>query len=70
MEDYGKLTRKVRLENGLTQPEFAKCLGVSRETVARWECAHRVPTAPIERLLLLLDGRPGRVRELRRLVSR
>lgn len=36
-EEQGKQVRRKRLESGLTQGEFGKLYGVSKNTVRRWE---------------------------------
>ena len=40
----GKLIRKLRLEVGLTQEQFAALLGVTYSTINRWENGHTTPS--------------------------
>jgi transcriptional regulator with XRE-family HTH domain len=35
--DLGKAIRKERLEKGMTQEEFAKKMGVTKQAVSQWE---------------------------------
>lgn len=37
--------KNERLRLGLTQPELAKILNVSKQTVSNWEKGHRIPDA-------------------------
>lgn len=37
------MARAIRLAAGVTQDEVAQALGITRVTVARWECAMRAP---------------------------
>ena len=46
--------KRLRARLGLTQEGLANQLGVSRETVARWEIGSRGITEPIVRLLARL----------------
>lgn len=48
------LARRARLATGLSQREFARLIGTSHVTVARWEAGHRRPSAPAVALLELL----------------
>ena len=43
--------RRIREELRLTQTEFAAALGVSRDSVARWEAGTRQMSEPTARLL-------------------
>lgn len=36
--------RELRKQLGLSQPEFAKKIGVNRVTVARWETGRTIPS--------------------------
>lgn len=47
--------RKYRTEKRLTQLELAQQLGVSQQTVARWESATALPTNHLEALAELLE---------------
>lgn len=53
--DYERTIIKIRLELSLSQEAFAKLLGVSFQTVNRWENGHFEPTkiskAKIENIL-------------------
>ena len=40
----GKLIRELRLENGLTQEQFAAALGVTYSSMNRWENGHTKPS--------------------------
>lgn len=40
----GKLIRKLRLENGLTQEQFAALVGVTYSSMNRWENGHTKPS--------------------------
>lgn len=40
----GKLLRELRLENGLTQEQFAAELGVTYSSMNRWENGHTKPS--------------------------
>ena len=52
--NYAKTIKKLRLKMMLTQEEFAKELGVSFETVNRWENSKCEPTMKLRRKLLSL----------------
>lgn len=41
----------IRKNLGISQPAFAKCLGVSRKTVEKWESGDNIPSGPASRLL-------------------
>ena len=43
--------RYVRVELGLTQPEFGALLGVCYETVSAWENGHKSPPIYKQRLI-------------------
>ncbi len=48
--------KSIRKNLGVTQFAFAKCLGVSKKTVEKWESGDNVPSGPASRLLdLFLD---------------
>ncbi len=42
--DISGLVRYVRVELGLTQPEFGALFDVGRETVSAWENSHKKPS--------------------------
>jgi len=39
----GKRLKTIREDNGLTQEELAKKMGVSQRTVSSWECDRNIP---------------------------
>ena len=43
--------KSIRKDLGVSQPAFAKCLGVSKKTVEKWESGHNTPSGPASRLL-------------------
>ena len=47
--DYSKIIKELRLKLLLTQTEFAELLGVSFESVNRWENGKNEPTMRIKR---------------------
>jgi DNA-binding XRE family transcriptional regulator len=49
--DYKTIIKKLRNKMLLTQSEFAKELGVSIASVARWETGENEPTMKIKRKL-------------------
>ena len=49
--DYKTIIKKLRNKMLLTQSEFAKELGVSIASVARWETAENEPTMKVKRKL-------------------
>lgn len=49
--DYKVMIKKLRIKMLLTQLEFAKELGVSIASVARWETGENEPTMKIKRKL-------------------
>lgn len=42
--EYGERIRKYRVAAGLTQQQLADKIGVSRQSVARWECGWNTPS--------------------------
>jgi DNA-binding transcriptional regulator YiaG len=48
----------IRKRTGLSQPDFAKSIGVSVATLRNWEQRHRTPTGPARVLLRLLERNP------------
>lgn len=49
--DYKTIIKKLRNKMLLTQSEFAKELGVSIASVARWETGENEPTMKVKRKL-------------------
>ena len=49
--EYSKIIKELRLKMLLTQTEFAHYLGVSFESVNRWENGKNEPTMKIKRKL-------------------
>lgn len=52
--EYSKIIKELRLKMLLTQTEFAHYLGVSFESVNRWENGKNEPTMKIKRKLAKL----------------
>ncbi len=52
--DYKVMIKKIRNKMFLTQSEFAKELGVSIASVARWETGENEPTMKVKRKLQAL----------------
>ncbi len=52
--DYKTIIKKLRNKMLLTQSEFAKELGVSIASVARWETGENEPTMKVKRKLQAL----------------
>ncbi len=48
----------IRKRVGLSQPDFAKSIGVPVATLRNWEQRHRTPTGPARVLLRLIDRNP------------
>lgn len=53
----------VRRKTGLSQPVFARQIGVPVATLRNWEQGHRSPTGPARVLLALVDRNPRIVEE-------
>ena len=53
----------IRGKTGLSQPIFAKSIGVSPGTLKNWEQGRRRPEGPARVLLALLEKRPSIVQE-------
>ena len=49
--EYSKIIKELRLKMLLTQTEFAHYLGVSFESVNRWENGKNEPTMKVKRKL-------------------
>jgi transcriptional regulator with XRE-family HTH domain len=58
----GKTLRRLRRASRLTQAELAKQLGVTPNTVARWERGEVAISDPMARLISLTLGKPERKR--------
>ena len=43
--------KSIRRDAGVSQAAFAKCLGVSKKTVEKWESGDNIPSGPASRLL-------------------
>ena len=48
--------KSIRKELGVSQPAFAKCLGVSKKSVEKWESGDNTPSGPASRLLDLFQN--------------
>ena len=48
----------IREKTGLSQPEFARLLGVSVRTLQEWEQGRRAPTGAARTLLQIADKNP------------
>ena len=46
-DKIGKLIKKIRKENNLTQADFAKDLGVTYQAVSKWENGKNIPDISI-----------------------
>ena len=57
--DYKVMVKKLRNKMFLTQSEFAKELGVSIASVARWETGENDPTMKVKRKLRELFKEAG-----------
>ncbi len=53
----------IRSKTGLSQPAFAKSIGVPLGTLKNWEQGRRRPDGPARVLLALLERRPFIVQE-------
>ena len=49
----------IRGKTGLSQPAFARSIGVPLGTLKSWEQGRRCPQGPARVLLALIDKRPG-----------
>ena len=59
----GALLRDIRLDIGLTQQDFAKELGVTSNTMSRYERGYRAPPNTIMRLARELYRKMLRIRQ-------
>ena len=62
--NYKEMIKKLRIKMILTQTEFAKELGVSLASVARWELGENEPTMKVKRRLKELFEKNGITEEL------
>lgn len=54
--EYGSAeVRRIRAATHMSQPVFARLLGVDRSAVAQWERGAKRPSGPVSRLLEVLD---------------
>lgn len=54
--EYGSAqVRRIRAAVGMSQPVFARLLGVEKSAVAQWERGVKRPSGPVMRLLEVLD---------------
>ena len=58
MQVLARYARRVRRRLGLTQPEAARRIQVSHETIRNWEQGKRGPTGAARALLRVLDKAP------------
>ncbi|MDP1587414.1 MAG: type II toxin-antitoxin system MqsA family antitoxin [Prosthecobacter sp.] len=49
---------KVRAKLGITQPMFARLMGISEKTLQNWEQGRRQPTGPARVLLKVAERHP------------
>jgi putative transcriptional regulator len=53
--------RSIRSKLGISQPEFARMLGISVRTLENWEQKRRVPKGPATVLLKVAEAHPEAV---------
>ncbi|MYH30035.1 MAG: transcriptional regulator [Acidobacteria bacterium] len=53
----------IRNKTGLSQPAFARSIGIPLGTLKNWEQGRRRPEGPARVLLALIDKRPSIVQE-------
>ena len=53
----------IRSRTGLSQPAFARSIGIPLGTLKNWEQGRRRPEGPARVLLALIDKRPSIVQE-------
>lgn len=58
--------KNIRRKLKVSQPEFARMMGISVRTLQNWEQKRRVPEGPARVLLALAEAYPERVREVSR----
>ncbi|MBS0984445.1 helix-turn-helix domain-containing protein [Gluconobacter cerinus] len=54
----------IRTRSGLSQAQFARSIGLAKETLLNWEHGRRQPTGRVQVLLAMSDKRPSLVSEL------
>jgi putative transcriptional regulator len=54
----------IRARTGLSQAEFARCIGVKRGTLINWEQKRRRPEGPAMVLLALIERDPAIVQRV------
>lgn len=47
--------RRIRTSTGMSQPVFARLMGVGKSAVAQWESGEKKPSGPANRLLEAFD---------------
>jgi putative transcriptional regulator len=56
LKDYSKEELKnIRLQNNLTQKNFADCLGVTKKTVESWERGRNKPSGASVRMFQIME---------------
>ncbi|MBN1959699.1 MAG: helix-turn-helix domain-containing protein [Deltaproteobacteria bacterium] len=53
--------KAIRKKLNLTQDEFSRMFGLSKETIRNWEQGKRQPEGPARILLLVIDRKPQAV---------
>lgn len=53
--------KEIRAITGLSQPKFARLLGIDVGTLRNWEQGHREPTGPAKALLRAIKANPKAV---------
>ncbi len=53
--EYAIDVQAIRKRSGLSQPDFARSIGVPVATLRNWEQRHRTPTGPARVLLRLIE---------------
>ena len=57
--------KSVRESSGLSQTEFANCIGVAKETLVKWEQKRNRPSGPSRVLLALIAKDPTIIQQFR-----
>lgn len=55
--------KSIRGKLGLSQTAFSSVIGVSKKTVEAWEAGKCIPQGPAQRMLEIMDKRPGIIKE-------
>ena len=55
--NFAENCKRLRKEKGITQEKIADILGVSAQSISRWELLSRYRNAAIHRQLFWCDGR-------------